>query len=197
MIGESQNRILESSFFYKMIYICSHTTSTDMKKPLIFILLLLVFFTNCRNTTAQQEKKYDYYVKVVGITDGDTFKGLTEDSVLIRFRIYGIDAPEKKQAFGTKSKEKLSELIFGKRVGIKVQTERDFYGRPVVWVFTPEGKDVSGIMLQSGLAWHYKKYDHTPEYAEMECKAKEKKKGLWADAQAIAPWDFRKKTKSK
>lgn len=46
-----------------------------------------------------------FNVKVVGISDGDTFTGLNRDNLQLKFRIYGIDAPEKKQAFGTKSKE--------------------------------------------------------------------------------------------
>ena len=39
--------------------------------------------------------------KVVAVTDGDTIKVLTADKTQIKIRLYGIDAPEKKQAYGT------------------------------------------------------------------------------------------------
>jgi endonuclease YncB( thermonuclease family) len=134
-------------------------------------------------------------VKVVGITDGDTFKGLTDEKQEIRFRIYGIDAPEKKQAFGNRSKQYLSDMIFGKTVVIKVQSRRDRYGRPIVWIYTPVGKDVSGEMLKAGMAWHFKRYDSSKEYAQYEDKARKTRIGLWADNNPVAPWDFRKSKK--
>jgi endonuclease YncB( thermonuclease family) len=40
----------------------------------------------------------------------------------------GIDAPEKKQAFGAKSKDRLGELVAGKEVVVEWK-EKDAYGR--------------------------------------------------------------------
>ena len=65
-------------------------------------------------------------MRVVGIADGDTFTGLTTDNKQVKCRIYGIDAPEKKQAFGSRSKQALSDLIFGENVHIKIQ-DKDRY----------------------------------------------------------------------
>lgn len=172
------------------------------------ILVLCLFSTFPCNSTAQTrrykpakkqtielpsqiKKGAKLSVRVVGITDGDTFKGLTNEKQEIRFRIYGIDAPEKNQAFGTRSKQYLSDLIFGKTVVIKVQSRRDRYGRPIVWVYTPAGKDVSAEMLKAGMAWHYKRYDSSPEYARYETNARKSRIGLWADKNPLAPWDFR------
>jgi len=150
---------------------------------------------NTINTTSQIKKGTRLSVKVIAIADGDTFHGLTEDKEDIRFRIYGIDAPEKNQAFGNRSKQYLSNLIFGQIVVIKVQNKSDRYGRPIVWVYTPDDKDVSAEMLKAGMAWHYKKYDSTPEYAEYEIEARKAKLGLWVDNNPVAPWDFRKNKK--
>lgn len=160
--------------------------------PLFFALFLFTF-SSCNPKMNQKHPRYDYYIKVVGVSDGDTFDGLTQDKIEIRFRIYGIDAPEKKQAFGTKSKQYLSDLIHGKKVGIRVQKKRDGYGRPVVWVYTPEGKDVGAEMLKAGMAWHFKGYDRSEEYANLEKSARGNKIGLWSDKNPVAPWDFRKK----
>lgn len=133
-----------------------------------------------------------FTVKVVGISDGDTFTGLNRDNLQIKFRIYGIDAPEKKQAFGQKSKEQLSRLIFGKNVMVDVQSP-DGWGRYIAYVFTPDGEDVSLLMIMSGFAWHFAKYDSTQKYIEAESYARSQRNGLWQDRSPQPPWDFRKK----
>ena len=138
-------------------------------------------------------KSYNYCVKVIKVVDGDTFHGLRDDNEQIKFRIYGIDAPERTQAFVNKSTQYLSDLIFGKTVGIKIQTKRDRYGRPVVWAYTEDGKDVGSEMLKAGMAWHFKEYDSSLEYARYEREAREARVGLWVDKDPVAPWDFRRK----
>ena len=57
--------------------------------------------------------------KVVSIADGDTITVLDAEKVQHKIRLEGIDAPEKGQAFGTKSKEKLSELLGEKEVAVR------------------------------------------------------------------------------
>lgn len=54
------------------------------------------------------------YCKVVGVTDGDTIRCLTDSKEQLKIMLYQIDAPETKQAFGNKSKQALSKLIFAK-----------------------------------------------------------------------------------
>ena len=50
-------------------------------------------------------------------------------------------------------------------------------------------------MVQDGLAWHFKAFDNTKEFAQAEIEAREKKIGLWKDANPIPPWEFRKSKK--
>ncbi|HHT25159.1 MAG TPA: thermonuclease family protein [Clostridiaceae bacterium] len=148
-----------------------------------------------KKETFQFKKGEEYSVKVVGISDGDTFTGLTDDNQQIKCRIYGIDAPEKRQAFGNVSKQTLSDLIFGKQVQIKIQN-KDRWQRAVVWVYSSDKKDICAEMLKAGMAWHYKKYDNSDEYAELENKARQNRIGLWHDNSPIPPWNFRKQNKS-
>ena len=164
-------------------------------KKVFYLFVIFLFTVSCQSKLPSDLLKShpNYCVKVTAISDGDTFKGLTSDRQEIRFRIYAIDAPEKKQAFGNRSKEYLSDLIFGKTVRIIVQKKSDLYKRPVVWVYTSDGKDVSAEMLKAGMAWHYSRFDSTEKYKENEAKARSGKKGLWNDLNPIPPWEFRRK----
>lgn len=46
--------------------------------------------------------------------------------------------------------------------------------------------------MRNGLAWHFKKYSKSKEYAELEIKARKAKVGLWKDSNPIAPWNWKK-----
>jgi endonuclease YncB( thermonuclease family) len=73
--------------------------------------------------------------RVVGVTDGDTITVLDANRQQHKIRLGGIDAPEKAQPFGQRSKENLSRLVFNKEVQVD-WTKRDRYQRIVgkVWV---------------------------------------------------------------
>ena len=129
--------------------------------------------------------------KVVGVTDGDTIKVLDDlDKGLFRIRLDKIDAPEKNQAFGQKSKQYLSNLVFGKQVIIRFR-EIDRYGRILGTVFC-NGVEINLVMVQNGYAWHYSCYDKTSAYIQAEKQSRTEKKGLWADPKPIKPCEFRK-----
>ena len=107
----------------------------------------------------------------------------------IKIRLYGIDCPEKGQAFGKRAKQFTSKMVFKKQVEIKPVT-KDRYGRTIAWVYVG-GKSLCEELLKAGLAWHYKKYSTDQVLAVSEMKARQEKLGLWADPKPIAPWDYR------
>jgi endonuclease YncB( thermonuclease family) len=126
--------------------------------------------------------------KVVSIADGDTCTVLI-DREQVKVRLDGIDAPEKKQPFGTKSREHLAALIHEKQVRVVV-TGKDRYGRSLGTIW--DGKtNVNEAMVRSGLAWHYKKYSRDKRLAELEDAARKSKHGLWADKSPMPPWEWR------
>ena len=127
---------------------------------------------------------------VVRIADGDTITILDAANSQHKIRLYGIDAPESHQAFGQKSKQHLSSLVFGRDVRVKYKS-RDKYGRILGMVFAGS-KDVNLEMIKAGLAWHYKRYDATPAYAQAESAAHAARLGLWQDKSPIEPESFRK-----
>tara|TARA_R110002111_G_scaffold100976_6_gene156488 strand:+ start:48095 stop:48721 length:627 start_codon:yes stop_codon:yes gene_type:complete len=126
--------------------------------------------------------------KVIGVTDGDTIKVLVNNQT-VKVRLEGIDAPESSQSFGNKSKEALSEMVFGKTVTIK-KTGEDRYGRTLGIIMVGD-VDANAKMIEDGWAWHYKKYNDEERLAKLEISARTTKSGLWADANPLAPWDYR------
>ena len=96
--------------------------------------------------------------RMVSVADGDSLTLLDSNRQQHRIRLAGIDAPEKAQPFGQRSKQHLSELAFGK------QAKADFYkvdryDRDVCTVYV-DGKDVGLAQLDAGLAWWFRKYAH-------------------------------------
>ncbi len=133
--------------------------------------------------------------RVVGVADGDTIIVLDADKVQHKIRLAGIDAPEKKQPFGNRSKESLSALAFDKTVNVETG-KRDRYGRQIGKVLV-NGRDVNLVQVERGMAWFYRQYqrDQSPNdrrlYEAAEDAAKAGKRGLWRDADPVPPWEFR------
>lgn len=145
--------------------------------------------------------------KVVGVTDGDTITVLDSGQQQHKIRVSGIDAPEKKQPFGQRSKENLSRLVFGKEVDVQ-WSKHDRYQRIVgkVMVADPNCKstvcpktlDAGFGQITVGLAWWYRKYakeqssEDASRYEVAEDDAHARRAGLWTDTEPTAPWDWRK-----
>ena len=107
--------------------------------PILFILYL------CTITQA-----YAWQGKVVGVSDGDTIT-VMHDGKGEKIRLYGIDTPENKQAFGKKAKQFTSDMVAGKVVEVKPVTT-DRYGRTVGLVYI-NGKCLSEELVMAGYAW--------------------------------------------
>lgn len=125
---------------------------------------------------------------VIGISDGDTLTVLM-DQKPVKVRLSDIDAPEKRQGYGERAKQVLSDLCFEKDATLDIRTT-DRYGRIVARV-TCAGIDVNHALVERGFAWHYVRYSRDVALAITEAHAKAAKRGLWADPAPIPPWDFR------
>src|SRR5436190_4387653 len=105
----------------------------------ILLAIALTFLSSCYGSSLQSESRRPTQQKaaagqqtlagcVVSIADGDTVTVLDAANVQHRVRLEGIDAPENGQPFGSKSKESLAVMIFGKDVTV-VYGKTDQYGR--------------------------------------------------------------------
>jgi endonuclease YncB( thermonuclease family) len=134
--------------------------------------------------------------RVVGVSDGDTITVLDAGRTQHVVRIGGIDAPERKQPFGSAAKEALSSMAFDRRVEARCW-KRDRYGREVCSVFVGS-RDIGLAMIGDGYAWHYKAFEREQSaqdrtaYAGSETDARAARRGLWREPGAVPPWEFRK-----
>lgn len=129
---------------------------------------------------------------VIGIADGDTLTVL-QDRRPVRIRLANIDAPEKSQDFGERSKISLSDMCYRKDATYET-VDVDQYGRTVAVVYC-DGVNVNQAQVQKGLAMVYKRYNKDPALPAMEARAREGHIGLWADANPTPPWMYRRATR--
>jgi micrococcal nuclease len=114
---------------------------------------------------------------------------LLVDRTPIRMRLANIDAPEKSQVYGQRSKQSLSDMCWGKDAQYDAQT-KDRYGRAVATVRCG-GVEVNQAQVERGMAWTYTQYNKNPALSGIEKASRDKRIGLWADTKPTAPWDFR------
>ena len=144
--------------------------------------------------------------RVVGVADGDTITVLDSNQKQYKIRFAGIDAAERKQPFGTRSRQNLARYVAGKEVRLDCH-EVDRYRRKVcrVWV-QPENcprcgktRDVGLAQITDGMAWWYRRYaneqsaEDQRRYGSADQEARLRKRGLWRDTDPVPPWEGRRK----
>ena len=129
---------------------------------------------------------------VLSITDGDTLVASCNHHQIV-VKIAEIDAPEKLQDFGLRSKQSLIELCRYKNAEITKKTI-DQFGRTIAYV-SCEGIDAGSEQLNRGLAWVFDKYVTDAGLYEYQNRAKSAHKGLWKHDDPIPPWQWRKTNK--
>lgn len=140
---------------------------------------------------------------VVGIADGDTLTarcGLPSSGYQqVKVRLAEIDAPERRQPWGERSRQHLADLCFQRPAEI-VPTARDRYGRTVARVRC-SGTDANLAQVTAGMAWAYTAYLTAPAFAVAEQDARTARRGLWVElgtvAPPVAPWDWRKRLRER
>ncbi|EPS9403855.1 thermonuclease family protein [Campylobacter upsaliensis] len=135
--------------------------------------------------------------KVSKVIDGDTIELLAKTSkenpynhiTKLKIRLYGIDAPELKQAYGKEAKEFLSALVLKQEVSLIIEN-KDKYDRFVGTLFL-KGQDINKEMVKNGYAHAYESF--SKKYLAEQADAKMFKLGLWQDEKAVKPSEFRRK----
>ncbi len=64
-----------------------------------------------------------------------------------------------------------------------------------------DGRDANLAQVEAGMAWWYRKYQmeqttrQRADYEAAEGSARASRRGLWADAETVPPWDWRKESR--
>jgi endonuclease YncB( thermonuclease family) len=132
-------------------------TPNQLRQPAAALWVLLAALVLLFAQTAAAE---DLKGRVVSITDGDTLTLLTNRREQVRIQLAEIDTPERGQPHGTRARQSLSALAFGKPVRVVVQ-DTDRYGRTIGRVFAG-AQDVNAEMVRRGAAWAYRHYSDDP-----------------------------------
>ena len=156
-----------------------------MKSVLTNGLAAVLFLLGTLNAAHAEE----FSAKVIVVMDGDTVLVL-RDNMRIKVRLAEIDAPEKAQAFGEKSKQSLAELVLNKQVHVDSQAV-DVYGRLVALIKVGE-LNVNHEQVQRGMAWASSRSNRSEELLALQNDAKKAKRGLWAQTDPMPPREWRK-----
>ena len=169
------------------------------KKLIILIIISIIFFILTYNDVRSENiNKISGFAKVV---DGDTIKINSK-----KIRLYGIDAPEKKQKCkktyltisfmsftkdymcGEVSTEKLIKKINKQKLNCNI-LDVDRYKRLIGECFK-RNINLNSWMVSNGYAVAYRKY--SKKYVSDEINAKNNKLGIW-QGKFEMPWDYRRK----
>ena len=169
------------------------------KKLIILIIISSIFFILTYNDVRSENLNIiSGFAKVV---DGDTIKINSK-----KIRLYGIDAPEKKQKCkktyltisfmsfnkdymcGEVSTQKLIKKINKQKLNCNI-LDVDRYKRLIGECFK-RNINLNSWMVSNGYAVAYRKY--SKKYVSDEINAKNNKLGIW-QGKFEMPWDYRRK----
>lgn len=154
--------------------------------PHVRLALLLVVLV----APASAEAQSLFRGKIMAVHDGDTYRVLQEDGRLTDVRLWGVDAPERRQPYGATVQQTVQRLIGGQTVRVSVE-DHDQYGRPVARIEV-DGEELSALLVRRGLAWHYDEQAPTADVLiRLEQRARQAGRGLWAQPNPTPPWTWR------
>ena len=168
----------------------AHLVHLRARRLVVGLALLVGMVSDATAAQAQVQT-----VRVIHVVDGDTVVVRTPESLNLKVRLQGIDAPECGMPFGAQAQRFLEQLVLGRPVQMATKA-RDRYGRTVATLQVGE-QDVGVALLTVGLAWHDRRYGRlrvpgvTSQYAEAQQRAASNYEGLWAEPRQIAPWRWR------
>jgi len=153
-------------------------------------LVAAALFIPTGPVAAQIEPGQSFTGKIEEVTDGDTFDIRRSIGGQVTVRLFGVDAPESSQPYGTAATRAARRIIDGSSVRVAVE-DVGRYGRAVARIEVGGG-DLSEMMVRRGYGWHYGHYaPDATELARLERQARNAKRGLWKQATPIPPWEWR------
>lgn len=127
---------------------------------------------------------------VTWVSDGDTlWVRPARGERALKVRLQHIDAPEICQPGGPAARRALERLVLGQPVRV-VGSLHDDYGRRLARVLRGK-RDVGEQLVREGHAWNSRFRGRRGPYVAAEAQARAERRGLFADARAELPREFR------
>ena len=126
---------------------------------------------------------------VTACHDGDTCTAVAGDGRRLQVELRGVDAPELDQPFGTQSRALVTQLVVGRHVDVRPAGHS--HDRLVADLRLRDGRDVGGLLVAAGAAWVEPGYSNDPEVPDRQAAAQRLQLGLWRNASAVPPWEWR------
>jgi endonuclease YncB( thermonuclease family) len=124
-------------------------------------------------------------------------RGWWSAGVRWRCRLFGIDTPETSQSYGKAAKNFTSAMLAGREVRVET-IATDHYGRTVGVVFV-DNINLNEQIVAQGFGWMYRQYckeSFCYDWLKLEEASKTARKGLWAEANPVPPWEYRQEQRT-
>lgn len=149
---------------------------------LIFSFLLMIFLVSSPESYSQT-----FTGRITRIINGDEFQFQTSDSTFT-VNMYGIDAPEKGQAYGPQTIAYMETFLWAQA---EIRLRKSASQKGIFAILFIDNKDLNYLMVKNGFAWYDRIHVIDEELALAELHARENKLGLWMSKTPVPPWDFR------
>ena len=119
----------------------------------------------------------------------------------IKIRLLGVDAPDTNQHFSDVAREHLAQLVLNKFIVVQYSglgPHNYIVGKVLIG-----DVDICAQMIRDGAAWYsdtdagYLSPEDRETYRGSEQAARAERRGIWGEANPIAPWEFRRLEKEK
>jgi len=154
------------------------------------LLMALVGTALCPSGASAQTSGDTVTGMATRIVDGDTYEVRTSDGATATVRLFGVDAPESDQPYGSESTQAARRYLSDTRIRVLVR-ETGAYGRTIARVHV-QGRSLAELLVRDGLAWHSDRYaPNETDLARLERQARNANRGLWSEENPVPPWDWR------
>jgi len=161
------------------------TTRKPFYMARLIIGLFLLFAASGVEAGTLSVVGHNRWVQVAYVHDGDSLRTDKGEKI----RLLGINSPEVAnqgkpgQIMGDQAKQRLTELVAGKRVQLQMDKEKqDIYGRTLAQVFLRDGSWINAQMVGEGFAYVYTfapNFRWVDKLMQAETEARRNKLGIW------------------
>ncbi|HJA77536.1 MAG TPA: thermonuclease family protein [Candidatus Desulfovibrio gallistercoris] len=164
------------------------------KRPTVF--LRLVFIALAAAAVMLHSAHDGDTLAVLSVHDGDSLRLRRADGQGMVVRLYGVDCPELGQPYGEAARD-LTRRLVGRRVTVLPSGGKS-WRREVAVVLLHDGRSLQSALVEAGMAWVDDRFCRRAEcdgWRKAQARARAARRGLWADADPVPPWQWRRANK--